>query len=342
MAHSLGGVQASKVGANKSKTQDTSSIVTGKPGGIGYANPTAFKTDAQLEEKKRLSFEKATGDNKAGYNTMTDSEREDYRVKSMGIAPTKTDDYSDWGIARKAAADEAHAEGNLSAQDKKNQKTIDARDASRHNYEVTKPKEQKAAQLRAHSAADSKKNKYKTNLNKSASSKSISRKPVTYSKGLSAKGAYRPKEGLGKRDSKGLAPSFQNQERYGSPGEQKQATLAKDGWTPNEITEFSGNIVPFEAMRVQNALPGVQSLTNAEAAAQYGGSGSADAMSMQMISGTVMSPSYRNAMYGQGLGGEKTKSLLPYGSGGQTGAGPAGLSALGPILTDIQLGGKGY
>ncbi len=333
---------SSKVG----KKQDTSPLITGKAdsGGPGFANPIAFKTDAQLAKEARISFEKATG-NKAGYKTMTDSEREEYRVKNMGIAPTKTDDYSAWGIARKAAADEAHSEGKMSRQDKKDQKTIDARDASRHNYEVTKPKEQAAASLKARSIKEKRENKYKTNKGKYSTSIASSKATT----GGAGRGNRTPRSSS--KASKGFLDSnrrdttrgfLRDSERYGSPTEQKGSTLAKNGWTPEQIMEFSGNYTPFEALRVQNALPGVQGLTEAESAAQYGGAGKATAMSMQMIQGTVMSPIYKNAKYGQGLGGEKTKTLLPYESGGQLGAGPSGLGALGPILVDIQLGGKGY
>ena len=329
--------------------QDTSSLITGNihSGGIGFASPDAFKTDSQIAAAARPSFEKATGDNEAGYATMTDSERESYRVKSMGIAPTKTDDYSDWGIARKTAADEAHAEGRMSAQDEKNKRIIDTRDASRHAYDVTKPREQKEAEARVHKIEQSKVGKRKA----AGGKYDTSFKRETRSGGNAAMRATRSGSGAAptsrlidssRRQGGGIGPdtTFSDPERYGGPREQIQATLAKSGWTPEQITDYGSNPLALNAQRVQNALPGVQALTSVEAAAQYGGAGKADPMSMALIAGNVMDPKWAAAAYGQGLGLEKTQALLPYEAGGQTGAGGGGFSALGPILIDRALMGR--
>lgn len=340
--------------------KDSSPIQVGNTdtGGIGFANRTAFQTGN--ENQRQQSWEQAMQGGKAGklgrdtpYSRMTEAEREEHKVKNMGIAPTKVDDYSDWGVARKGAADKAHAEGKMSMQDKQAQLVIDTREADKYKYEVTDRNRAAAAHVSANQGII---NKFKRNITPSRTfqtSRMSAYKP-SVSTGLRGRsggggggklgGSGASKlEALGRRDNLHLGPgSFTDPERYGSPEEQRQATLAKDGWTPEQISDFGTNYVPFDALRTQNALPGVQDLTKAEAAAQYGGAGKANAYSMALISGTVMDPGFRNAAYGEGLGLEKTKTTLSYKSGGQKGGGPGGVGNVLPILLDRQLGGTGF
>ena len=360
MAHNLGGVQASKFGTSQKGNRDTNPIVTGKPGGLGYANPVAFKTDKQLKPK-RLTYEQATGDNKAGYASMTDSEREEYRVKSMGIAPTKTDDYSDWGIARKVAADEAHSEGKMSVQDKKDQRIIDTRDMDRGKYKQKVFEQRDLEAKAAHGIAARRKAMGGSNFDKIKSKGRPSPRMTKMgpgfmnnsqggafgSRGISRRGAggggnstIDKLQALAPSHERGMGPDFSDKERFGRPSEQRQAALAKDGWSPEEISEYGTNYMPFEALVVHSALPNVQTLTEAEASAQYGGAGKATVQSSIAIANTVMSPKYRQAAYGSGLGPSKTRSLLPYEHGGQIGAGLGGLGELGPILVDRALKGR--
>ncbi len=274
-------------------------------GGLGFTNTNAFMTDSAIAKRDAPSYEEAhnvTGGSSglAGYDTrMTESEKEEYRTTKMGIAPTKTDDYSEWGIQRKVQADEAHAQGKKSEQDKKDQLVIDSRDSSRYDWDVTRPANAAAAKI-ASDRAETKGYMDKYTAKPSA--------PHSPDRGFyNVGGAMRSK----KRSSTGdrarvsgrkstTSNRFADKKVYGSPTEQRTATLTADGWTPAQVEEYGGTLIPFEAQRVQAALPGVQGLSLAESAAQYGGSGKADANSRQLISNNITNPSVRTDMYGQG------------------------------------------
>ena len=88
------------------------------------------------KEKKPPSFNKFTGGNttkgKAGYSRMTEDEREDWKV-AHGIAPT-SEDPSAIGQASRAAAKAAHARGELSDKDRRDQGIIEVRELDEAKY----------------------------------------------------------------------------------------------------------------------------------------------------------------------------------------------------------------
>ena len=174
---------------------------------LGYAKKS--KSTTPQPKPKPISYEQATGG-----DPLTDSEREESRVK-RGVAPTKVDDYSDWGVARKAAADEAHAEDRMSVQDKKDQLLIDARDESRYNYEA-KPQQQKQQEAKA-----------TKNKRQAASNKSKYKASTT-----NTKFNARSTTGIGFNKSKsGLQTMSSSSKLYST-------TTVKDGWTPDQISAF--------------------------------------------------------------------------------------------------------
>lgn len=336
-----------------SQDRDTSYMITGdmEDGGPGFMNPDAFTTPAQRRERDRPSYEEQYNlyggkSGAAGLDRMTDAEREEYKTSELKIAKTKTDDYSDWGKKRKADADEAHSKGLLSKQDKKDQRIIDTRKTDQYNWDVVAPAQEEARRKRAKDAET--KNMIQGPMGRMqadlAATGSAAR---SYKSKLS--GAFQARKGTGQRAvqtgaSRGTGkqgmdtrttPSnpwkseswSRDPRKFTTPKEDRQAPLLKDGWTPEEAEEWggTGGIHPFDAIAVQSALPGVQSITQVEAAAQYGGTGAADPYSMQMIAGTAMDPKQRQAMYGQGLDPYSKGGIITLAPehGGQVGGGPS-------------------
>ncbi len=88
------------------------------------------------KEKKPPSYNEASGGKttkgKAGYKDFTENEREDWKVKH-GIAPT-SEDPSAIGQASRAAAKAAHARGELSDKDRRDQGIIEVRELDEAKY----------------------------------------------------------------------------------------------------------------------------------------------------------------------------------------------------------------
>ncbi len=103
------------------------------PGKMTHGLPSE-STQTPLAYNKASPGDSAKG--KAGWRQMTPSERNNWRLKH-GIAPTSADP-SAIGKATRAAAKEAHAKGELSEQDRRDQKIIQVRelDEAKYNTEI--------------------------------------------------------------------------------------------------------------------------------------------------------------------------------------------------------------
>lgn len=88
------------------------------------------------KEKKPPSYSEATGGSttkgKAGYKNFTEDERADWKV-NHGIAPT-SEDPSAIGQAAKKAANAAHASGELSDKDRRDQGIVEVREMDETKY----------------------------------------------------------------------------------------------------------------------------------------------------------------------------------------------------------------
>ncbi len=311
--------------AKAAQGKDTSSLITGvhtdQP---GFGSSTASMTDAQRAASTAPSYEQAynvTGGSSglAGYDTrMTTAEKETYRTGTMKIAATKVDDYSDWGKGVKAAAETATAAGKQTVQEKKDQLVIDARDASKYDWDVTRPAQAAAS---ARLAAANRQSKAIAALSPRTPRTALGQRLQNRSGSRSMRGPT-PRGGASGPTRGGLVPtggpsSGMNPWEIGVTAA-GQAALVKDGWTPQQAAEYGGNYSGGEARATQNALPGVMIKSSAEAAAMYGGTGRADATSqMALVGSKVGDPTTRNARYGQGLGKQKGKTLLSREAGGQ-------------------------
>lgn len=285
--------------------------ITGNEPGFGMKN--AFMTPQQIAKRDKLSYEEANDtrggmSGAAGYDRMTQSEKETYKVQNMKIAATKTDDYSTWGKGIVKAADEAHSKGLLSVQDEKDKLVIDARDASRYDYEVTAPEQARKAEiLRTKRLLEKQMSQFTYGDKQYGGARSEPRLPGSGNSGFKYRRASKGGSSIRKASWSGPKNPMDNWSTTPRPwnssvSEVQAYQLGKDGWTPEQIKESGTQFVPKNLSTV-TALPGVAPL-GVSGGALYSGEGQWTPQGEQMASSSsVMNRFTRDANFGTASGG---------------------------------------